>query len=97
MVIGINEAVWVTHLSETAVQVAFEGELVEWEDVRLQMLDDQGAPIPGKIYGKVTQVQPGAEADSPPPSASLRWRRRSTRLFAEAECRGLSGVSPRGA
>ncbi|MCX5892286.1 MAG: HAMP domain-containing protein [Deltaproteobacteria bacterium] len=59
VVVGTNEAVWVTHLSETAARVAFEGELVEWEDVRLQMLDGQGAAIPGKIYGKVTQVQPG--------------------------------------
>ena len=83
VVIGVNEAVWVTHLSETAVQVAFEGELVEWEDVRLQMLDDQGGPIPGKVYGKVTQVQPGADGRLPPPSASLRWRRRSIRLSAE--------------
>ncbi|MFI5330520.1 MAG: adenylate/guanylate cyclase domain-containing protein, partial [Desulfobaccales bacterium] len=60
VVIGINEEVWVTHLSETAVQVAFEGELMEWEDVRLQMLSDEGAPIPGKVYGKVTQVKSAA-------------------------------------
>ncbi len=60
VVIGINEEVWVTHLSETAVQVAFAGELVEWEDVRLQMLGEEGAPIPGKVYGKVTQVKPAA-------------------------------------
>ncbi len=60
VVIGVNEAVWVTHLSDTAVQVAFEGELVEWEDVRLQMLGDEGVPIPGKVYGKVTQVKPAA-------------------------------------
>ena len=60
VVIGVNEEVWVTHLSETAVQVAFEGELLEWEDVRLQMLGDEGAPIPGKVYGKVTQVRPAA-------------------------------------
>jgi len=61
VVIGTNEAVWATHLSETAAQVEFTGELVVWEDVRLQMLDDQGAGIPGKVYGKVTQVQPGAD------------------------------------
>lgn len=29
-------------------------------DVRLQMLNRKGAPVPGKIYGKVTQVQPRA-------------------------------------
>lgn len=60
VVIGVNEEVWVTHLSETAVQVAFAGELVEWEDVRLQMLGDEGVPIPGKVYGKVTQVKSAA-------------------------------------
>ncbi len=60
VVIDVNEEVWVTHLSETAVQVAFVGELMEWEDVRLQMLDEEEAPIPGKVYGKVTQVKPAA-------------------------------------
>jgi adenylate cyclase len=61
VVIGTNELVWITHLSETTAQVSFEGELVEWEDVRLQMLDKNGAPIPGKVYGKVIQVQPGTD------------------------------------
>jgi class 3 adenylate cyclase/HAMP domain-containing protein len=60
VVVSSNEEVWVTHLGETAVQVAFEGDLVEWEDVRLQMLNRKGAPVPGKVYGKVTQVQPRA-------------------------------------
>lgn len=70
VVIGINELVWITHLSETTVQVAFEGELVEWEDVRLQMLDKTGAPIPGKVYGKVVQVQPGTDNRS---TATIRF------------------------
>ena len=61
VVIGTNELVWITHLSETTAQVSFEGELVEWEDVRLQMLDKNEAPIPGKVYGKVIQVQPGTD------------------------------------
>ena len=60
VVVSSNEEVWVTHLGETAVRVAFEGDLVEWEDVRLQMLNRKGAPVPGKVYGKVTQVQPRA-------------------------------------
>jgi HAMP domain-containing protein len=60
VVVSSNEEVWVTHLGETGVRVAFEGDLAEWEDVRLQMLSRKGAPVPGKIYGKVTQVQPGA-------------------------------------
>ena len=61
VVVDINEAVRVTHLSETGVQVAFEGELVEWEDVRLQLLDQSGKVSPGKVYGKVTQVKPGKD------------------------------------
>jgi hypothetical protein len=64
VVIGTNELVWITHLSETTAQVSFEGELVEWEDVRLQMLDKNGAPIPRKVYGKVIQVQPGTDGHS---------------------------------
>jgi class 3 adenylate cyclase len=61
VVIGVNEGVRVTHLSETAIQADFTGEMVEWEDVRLIMLDAQGAAIPGKIYGKVIRVDPGAD------------------------------------
>jgi class 3 adenylate cyclase/HAMP domain-containing protein len=70
VVIGINELVWITHLSETTAQVTFEGELVEWEDVRLQMLDKNGAPIPRKVYGKVIQVQPGTDNRS---TATIRF------------------------
>ncbi|MFZ0052680.1 MAG: PilZ domain-containing protein, partial [Desulfobaccales bacterium] len=47
-------------LSETGAQVISAGDLVEWEDVRLHLFEPDGTPIPGKIYGKVTQVQPGA-------------------------------------
>jgi hypothetical protein len=61
VVVDINKLVWVTNLSETAAQVEFEGELLEWEDVRLQMLDQNEAPIHGKVYGKVTQVKAGAD------------------------------------
>ncbi|MGO9622612.1 MAG: adenylate/guanylate cyclase domain-containing protein [Desulfobaccales bacterium] len=60
VVVSSNEEVWVTHLGETAVRVTLEGDLVQWEDVRLQMLNRKGAPVPGKAYGKVTQLQPGA-------------------------------------
>ncbi len=88
VVIGINEEVWVTHLSETAVQVAFEGELQEWEDVRLQMLDEQGAPVPGKVYGKVTQVKPAA--------GQLTATIRFTSVAPEAH-KVIRGVLPRAA
>jgi class 3 adenylate cyclase/HAMP domain-containing protein len=61
VVVDVNESVRVTHLSETGVQVAFEGDLVEWEDVRLQLLDASGGAIPGRVYGKVTQIKPGKD------------------------------------
>jgi hypothetical protein len=50
--------------------VSFEGELAEWEDVRLQMLDKNGAPIPRKVYGKVIQVQPGTDTRA---AATIRF------------------------
>ena len=81
VMVSSNEEVWVTHLSETAVRGAFEGDLAEWEDVRLQMLNQKGAPVPGKVYGKVTQVQPGASGGL---EATIRFTsvaRRSIRLF----------------
>jgi class 3 adenylate cyclase len=78
VVIGVNEEVWVTHLSETAVQVTFAGELVEWEDVRLQMSNPQGAPVPGKVYGKVTQVKPGAEGQF---TATIRFTSVSPEVY----------------
>jgi class 3 adenylate cyclase/HAMP domain-containing protein len=49
---------WITHLSDTAALVTSEGRLEAWADVRLTFLDDQQEPIPGYIYGKVTQVKP---------------------------------------
>lgn len=34
---------------------------MEWEDVRLHLFERDGTPIPGKVYGKVTQVKVGAD------------------------------------
>jgi len=48
-----------THLSETGAVALFEGELAEWEDVRLHLLDHAGEEISGRIYGKVTALEPG--------------------------------------
>jgi len=59
MVIGKTGNAWITHLSETSAMVLVEGELEEWEDVRLPMLDAQGQEIPGRIYGKVIALKPG--------------------------------------
>ena len=58
IVFAKNETAWITHLSETTAMVTFAGELGEWEDVHLKLLDDTGQVIPGKIYGKVTAVKP---------------------------------------
>ncbi|MGD0217329.1 MAG: adenylate/guanylate cyclase domain-containing protein [Desulfobaccales bacterium] len=61
VVIGSNHEVQLTHLSETGVQVLLAGDLVEWEDVRLHLFERDGTPVPGKVYGKVTQVKVGAD------------------------------------
>ncbi|MEW6386225.1 MAG: adenylate/guanylate cyclase domain-containing protein [Thermodesulfobacteriota bacterium] len=58
IVFGKTETAWITHLSETTAQVTFAGELGEWEDVHLKLLDDTGQVLPGKIYGKVTTIKP---------------------------------------
>jgi class 3 adenylate cyclase/HAMP domain-containing protein len=57
IVIGTATGV-ITHLCETRAAVRVAGELGEWEDVRVILLDEQMSPIPGKIYGKVTAVKP---------------------------------------
>ena len=49
----------ITQLCDTAAVVRFTGDLVAWEDVRLNFLDAEQNEIPGKIYGKVTAVEPG--------------------------------------
>ena len=59
IVIGETENVWITHLSETTATLILEGELGEWEDVRLHLLDASGREIPQRLYGKVTAVKPG--------------------------------------
>jgi class 3 adenylate cyclase/HAMP domain-containing protein len=51
----------VTHLCDTAALLNLAGTMTEWEDVRLTFLDDKQEPIPGYIYGKVTQVKPFME------------------------------------
>jgi hypothetical protein len=46
-------------LSETSAQITYAGELGEWEDVRLFLLDDEGQENPERLYGKVTEVKAG--------------------------------------
>jgi sigma-B regulation protein RsbU (phosphoserine phosphatase) len=59
IVSGVTGAAWITHLSETGATVVFEGELGQWEDVRLHLLDENLKEKPGKIYGKVISVTTG--------------------------------------
>jgi class 3 adenylate cyclase/HAMP domain-containing protein len=57
-------------LCDTAARVVFRGELEQWQDLRLQLLDENGTEVPGKIYGKVTGVEAG---DDGLLSADLRF------------------------
>jgi class 3 adenylate cyclase/HAMP domain-containing protein len=61
VVIATLDNAWLTHLSETRALTLFEGELAEWEDVRLHLLDADGQQLPGRIYGKVTALTPGTD------------------------------------
>ncbi len=61
VVIATLTNAWLTHLSETGALTLFEGELAEWEDVRLHLLDEDGQQLPGRIYGKVTALAPGTD------------------------------------
>ena len=59
IVIGKIEDTSISHLSETSAMVTLGGEIEEWEDVRLLLLDEGGQETPGRLYGKVTGVKPG--------------------------------------
>ena len=61
VVVSTLTSAWLTHLSETGAVALFEGELAEWEDVRLHLLDAGGKNIPGRIYGKVTALGAGPD------------------------------------
>ena len=54
---GAGGQAWVTHLCDTSAQVTLEEDIPAWTDVRLQLLDDHLAELPGKIYGKVIAVR----------------------------------------
>jgi len=60
IVIGETGNAWITHLSETSAAIHLEGEMGEWEDVRLLLLDESGKEIPKRIFGKVITVKAGA-------------------------------------
>jgi class 3 adenylate cyclase/HAMP domain-containing protein len=54
---------WMTHLCDTSAQITLEGNLQEWDNVRLLLLGAADAVI-GKIYGKVTAVRSLGEGDN---------------------------------
>ncbi len=82
IVTGPPGQAWVTHLCDTAALVNLEGVVREWEDVRLTFLNDKQEPVPGHIYGKITQVKPSEEGRSEvlisftsvPPEIYRKWR-----------------------
>ncbi|MGQ9688835.1 MAG: adenylate/guanylate cyclase domain-containing protein [Desulfobaccales bacterium] len=58
VVISTVESAKLTHLSETRAVVLFEGELAEWEDVRLNFPATGGKEPSSRLYGKVTSLEP---------------------------------------
>ena len=61
IVSAIIEGARISELGETGARVALQGEVEAWQDVRLHLLTEDGMERPGKIYGKVMAVNPGAE------------------------------------
>ena len=46
----------ITHISSSSAIIVLHEKLSQWENVRLQLLNNQLAPVPGKIYAKVVSV-----------------------------------------
>ncbi len=57
IVVGTVQTAWITHLCETSAKVMLEGGLVEWEDIRITLLNEKMEEIPGKAYGKVISIK----------------------------------------
>jgi class 3 adenylate cyclase/HAMP domain-containing protein len=56
IVTGAPDPSRICQLSLTEALVEFNGELKEWDDVRLHLLDQTGQEIPGKIFAKVLSL-----------------------------------------
>jgi class 3 adenylate cyclase len=54
---GTSGQAWITHLCDASARITLEGELEEYDDVRLHLLNVSGEVL-GKMYGKVTAVRP---------------------------------------
>jgi len=92
VVTGPGEEAWITHLSETAATLVCPGEVLQWEDVRLHLVDEADAELPGKIYGKVAAVKP---LDEGPREAVVRFTSVSPEIYELI--RQLVGAAPTGA
>jgi hypothetical protein len=88
---GVLESAAITHLCETAATIVFQGDLEQWEDVRLTFLDETGQEKPGKIYGKVMSVNLTGDRNE----AHLRFTSVSSEMarVIQQEMSGGSGKS----
>ena len=46
----------ITNISSSSAIIVLHEKLSQWENVRLQLLNNQLAPVPGKVYAKVVSV-----------------------------------------
>lgn len=58
VIMKMTGAAWIIQFSETSAVIRTEGELSQWENVRLHLFDPNGDEMQGKIYGKVISVKP---------------------------------------
>jgi class 3 adenylate cyclase/HAMP domain-containing protein len=56
VVAGTIDGGQIVELGEGAARLWLQGEVQQWQDVRLHLLAEDGAEIKGRIYGKVTAV-----------------------------------------
>jgi len=72
-------------LSQTGARLRSEAALPELTDLRIEILDGSGAPLPGAFYAKVVRAAPGSEGAS-----LVRFTSRSAAL--EQTLAGARGV-----
>jgi sigma-B regulation protein RsbU (phosphoserine phosphatase) len=58
VVTGTAGSAWIKELCETVAVITHEGELAEWENVRIHLLDERMEEMPGRVYGKVISIKP---------------------------------------
>ncbi|MEJ2716313.1 MAG: adenylate/guanylate cyclase domain-containing protein [Deltaproteobacteria bacterium] len=57
IVTGTYSLGWFRLLSLSSGVLALDGEIKQWEDVRIELVNDQQEPIPGQSYAKVVSVK----------------------------------------